>query len=123
MSASSATTTISKIAPVSITVDHPRLLETNDKSIRGFLGKYNQYSNTVLSCSRQVVSGTSTTQSERAVDLKFRVDVDFLESTIVLGFIPDAASCNALTNTQVRAFLEGRAKEAKDVVMLDMFDT
>lgn len=58
----------------------------------------------------------------RPVEVKFCADVDFLESTVALGSILDAASYKALTGTQVRAFLEDCAKEAKNVVTLDMLD-
>lgn len=80
-------TAISKLVPLSITVDHPRLLDTDGESIRAFFGKYEQYANEVFSRARQLASATSLIERARPIDPKFCVDVEFLESTITLGSI------------------------------------
>lgn len=58
----------------------------------------------------------------RSVDIKFSVDVNFLESTISLGFVDNVLSYDDLTDTAVRTFLEESAKEANEVVTLDMIN-
>lgn len=121
-SASSASMVIYKIAPISITVDHPRLLETDGESICVLLRKYYQYANMVKNHARQQVSATSTTEPVRPVDFKSCVDVDFLESMIALGFIAEVNSYDELTDTKLCVFLEERAKKANDVVTIDMLD-
>lgn len=77
--APSAKTAISKIAPLSITVDHLRLLDTDGELIRVLLRKYDQFTNEVYPRARQLASATSPTEPVRLVDLKFGVDVDSLE--------------------------------------------
>lgn len=113
-----------KAAHVSLSVDHPRLLSTDAESIRTFLRRYDQYYNTVLSRARQLPTssssaGTSTLEAVRPVDLKFCVDVEFLTSSIALGFIPDADDFNTVTDEQVRDFLDSRATESKETVTLN----
>lgn len=56
------------------------------------------------------------------MDLKFWVDIYFLESKIALGFMTSATSYGELTDTQVRSFLEEQVKEGKEVVTLDMIE-
>lgn len=40
----------------------------------------------------------------------------------MLGFIPGVTSYDELADEQVQTFLDGRAREAKDVVTLDMLE-
>lgn len=58
----------------------------------------------------------------RPVDLKFCMDVDFLESSIDLGFITNDTSYEDLTDEQVRAFVETRSADSKEVVTLEKLD-
>lgn len=58
----------------------------------------------------------------RSVDLKFCIDVDFLESTITLGFIKNMSSCDDLLKKNVRTFLKERAQESKSAVTLQRLD-
>lgn len=122
VAASTGGTATTKASSVSLTLDHPRLLETDPESIRVFLKKYDQYANEVISRARQLRTSSSGTEPVRPVDLKFCVDVEFLESSIVLEFITDASNYEDLTDEQVRAFLAARATESKEVVTLDMLD-
>lgn len=111
-----------KVAPVTITVDHPRLLETDPEAIRVFLRTYDQYSNEVRSRAKQLGSSSSSSEPVRPVDFKFCVNVEFLESSIALGFITGAKDYDSLTDEQVRHFLTKRAEESKEAVTLDKLD-
>lgn len=109
--ASNATMEISKNAPVSITVDHPRLLDTYKESIRMFFSKSDQYANVVISQARQLASETPTTEPVRPVDIKFCVYVTFLESTMPWGSLW-ALPCTASSRTPkfVRSWSNGRRR-------------
>lgn len=122
VAASKASPATTKSAPVTITLDHPRLLETDPEAIRIFLRTYDQYANEVRSRAQQLGSSSSSTEPVRPVDLKFCVDVEFLESSIALGFITDAPDYKSLTDEQVRNFLSKRAEESKEVVTLEKLD-
>lgn len=117
--ASPATT---KTAPVTISLDHPRLLETDPEAIRVFLRTYDQYANEVLARAQQLGTGSSSNEPVRPVDLKFCVNVEFLESSIALGFITGANDYKSLSDELVRTFLEQRAEESKEVVTLEKLD-
>lgn len=56
---------------------------------------------------------SSSNEPVRPVDLKFCVDVEFVESSIALGFITKTGSYEKLTDEQVRDFLSKRAEESK----------
>lgn len=122
LSTSGAATGISKSIPMKISIDHSRLLETDSESIRIFLRKYDQFSNEVQARSRRLASRSASTGAARPVDLKFCVDVDLLESSILLGFIKEASSYEHLTDQKVRAFLESRSVESREVVTLEKLD-
>lgn len=86
----SAATTSVKAEEVSTSLDDPHLLETYPESARTFLLRYNHYSTTVLARSKQITTDSLSTEAIKPVDLKFCVDPEFLESSIALGFIPNA---------------------------------
>lgn len=121
-SESSAATTSVKAAEVGISLDHPRLVHTDPESIRTFLRRYDQYSTTVLARAKQITSEALSTEAINPVDLKFCVDVEFLESSIALGFISNATDYDTLKDQDVREFLEERCKESKETVTLDQLD-
>lgn len=54
----------------------------------------------------------------RPVDLKYCIEVDYLESTIELGFIPNAKSFKTITDAKISSFFEGLANESKKVATL-----
>lgn len=56
------------------------------------------------------------------VDLKFCVNVEFVELSSALDFILDVTNYAELTDEQVREFLRERLKESKEVVNLDKLD-
>lgn len=56
------------------------------------------------------------------VELKFCVDVDFLEYSVVLGFIEGVSSYDDLTDYHIRILLEACALESKSVVTLEKPD-
>lgn len=89
-------TATTKAAQINISLDHPRLLQKDSKSIRPFLRKYEQYLNEVYSHARKLMTDTvfSSTETVRPVDLKFCLDVVILESSIALDCIPDTPSYN-----------------------------
>lgn len=58
----------------------------------------------------------------RPVDLKFCVDVDFLEPSIDVGFIDNIASFAETTHTQICTFLELLAKASREGVILSRLD-
>lgn len=114
-----------KAAQVNISLDHPRLVNTDPESIRKFLRRYDQYTNTVLARAKQLstdASSTVTTESVRPVDLKFCVDVEYLESCMALGFIDTATDYNSLTNEDVRKVLDDRCRESKEVLTMESLD-
>lgn len=108
-------------APFKLTIEHPRLTETDAASIRTFLQKYEQYRYEVTSRTH-LISGSDQTKTVRPVDIKFCVDMELLESPIDLGLIPGAASYNKITNEQVRCFLDDRLKESKETITLTKLD-
>lgn len=118
----STTTAGVRTAPFAISVEHPRLICTDAESVRTFLRKYDQYVSELTSRARQLNKCTNVSEPVRAVELKFCVDVDFIESSITLGFVENATSYEKLTDEQLRTFLEGRVQESKDVVTLDTLD-
>lgn len=113
---------MSKLAPTSITLDHPRLLATDGGSIQVLLCNYEQHSDEVLSRLRQLSLSLSSNKPVRPFRLKFCVDVNFLESTIVLLITPGVTSYDETTDEQVRTFSGVRAREAKDVVNPDLLN-
>lgn len=84
--ASSVNTAISRLAPVSIIIDHSHFSEKNGELICMFSRKYDQYTDTVIPRAHQLASASSPTKHVRPVGLKFCVNVDFLETKIALGF-------------------------------------
>lgn len=87
-----------KASKVSLSLDHPRLLQTDGESIRVFLRKYDQYSNAVKSRARQLSAYNATTEAVRPVELKFCVDPEYLESSIALVFIDGVESYENITD-------------------------
>lgn len=87
-----------KAAEIGISFDHPRLLKTSPEAIWSFLRKYDQYATAVLSRANQLSSPTLTMEAMKSVDLKFCIDVEFLESAIALGFLPDVQKFEEATD-------------------------
>lgn len=74
----------------SLTMEHPCLTETDAALMHTFLSSYNQYVNEIKLRARQITSEVDR-KGFRRVDLKFCVDINFLESLTDLGFIDKAA--------------------------------
>lgn len=62
------------------------------------------------------------TKVARPVSIKFCVDLDFLEYSIVLGFISGEAGYENLTEKQVQWFLNGPSTESTYVMTLEKLD-
>lgn len=95
-------------------------LKMEGKSVPISLHMYGRYANTVSTGTRHVVPGTSTAEPVQKVHLKFSVEVDFPKFILISKIFPNAAFFNALNDAQVHAFLDDFAKNAKDVVTLDL---
>lgn len=78
--------TTAKTALFKITVDHPRLRDTDAESFSTFMRKYEQYCNELTSGNHQLSYNSLNTEPFRPVELNLCVDVDVLKSTIALGF-------------------------------------
>lgn len=92
-SASISSTTVSDLAPVSITIDHPCLRETDAEYTGVILQKYYQCIKSAVSLVRQLSTASLTTEPVPPEDLKFCVDVDtfwsreFLRVYLKHGFV------------------------------------
>lgn len=111
-----------KATEVAISLDHPRLTNTDPEAIRTVLRRYNQYTNTVLARARQLTNNALMTEVIKPVDVKYCVDVAFLESSIVLGFINGAKAYKELNDEQVHSVLEERCKESMETVTLEQLE-
>lgn len=105
-----------------ILLDHLRLLKAYSKSIRSFIKRYDQHSTTVVAQANQLALKTLTTEAVKPVDLKFCVDVAFLESAIGFGFFPDVQNHKEITDKQLREFLDSLCEETKKAVTLEQLD-
>ena len=56
------------------------------------------------------------------MNLSFRVDPDWLESLVSLGFIEGVTSTKELEDSTLRAYLEAEAEESKEVLNLKTID-
>lgn len=65
---------------------------------------------------------TLTTELLRPVVLTFFVSVEFLESSIALGFLPKVDHYYTLSDKDVLIFFNDRAKECKGIVTLEKLD-
>lgn len=92
----------------------PRLTDNDSTTIWTFLRKYDKYKHEATSRARQL-NGAADAEAALPVNIKYCVDVDFLESSIDLGFIPNATSYDTITDVEVRAFLDGRVNQKKVV--------
>lgn len=106
-----------------MSLDHPRLINTEPESIRSFLLIYDQYISTFLARSRQLTPDTLEIEAIKPVDLNVFMDVEFLDSNIALWFIPDAIKYEDLTNIKLRQFLEDLCKKSKETIALEKLDT
>lgn len=100
-------------AAIGVSLDHPGLVHTDPGSIRAFLIKHDQYNHAVLACARQLTYGSLTTEAVTPIDLKYCVDVEFLQANIGLGFL-EANPHDDLTDDFERAFLEEGGGESKE---------
>lgn len=108
---------------MTMTVDHSRLKTTDAASIRYFLRAYDNYAKEVQERARQLVArNVVTNEVVTPVNLKFCVDSKWLESLIALNFIDKVSTYYDLSDSQLRSFLEKKAKESKEVVTLNMLD-
>lgn len=84
--------------------------------------KQDNYVKEVRSWGHQLRTATCTSEPTVPVKLNIFVNMDILESRIVLGFIENIAEYDKLPDSTVRMLLHERAKEANDVETLDMLD-
>lgn len=117
-----STSTAVKATEVGISLDHPRLVHTDPSSIRTFLKRYDQYSISVIARASQLTSQTLTTEAVTPIALKYCVDVEFLESSLICGYIDGCASYADLTDSQLRSFLEERSAESQDSMTIEQLD-
>lgn len=98
---SSAATGTTKFVPITLTLDHSRLLQTNAESIRIFLRKYDQYAYVVTSRARQLDGGWATSYNSLS-DQQVR---EFLEGrakesieVVTLEKLGEIVKCDLHTN-------------------------
>lgn len=81
---------------VATTVDQPRLTNTNPIAISAFLWEYDQYAWEVKERSQQIAGDNRmSTDIPKPFHIKIRVNSEWLESVVDLGFIPAAKSYEA----------------------------
>lgn len=71
-------TETSGATPFSLSLDHPKLTQTDAESIRTFLQKYDLYCSEVHARALEVTNDDNLAKLVRPVNLKFCIDVDFL---------------------------------------------
>ena len=64
-----------------------------------------------------------TAETLRIGDLRFRVDPEWLESDITLGFSENFSNLADLTDTVLRLYLEGKAKGKKEKIFRVFLDS
>lgn len=109
-----AKTTTIKAVTVSLTLDRPRLLKTDDESVRLFLKKYDQYISKVVARGKHVPTDSASSVAVTSVGIKFRVDPKYLESPIAIGSICDSTSHEYLTDQSVCGFKETKSSKSKE---------
>lgn len=67
-------------------------------------------------------STMTTTEAVSPMELKYCVDAQHFTSCIALGLMKDVTSFAALTNKQLRAYLDDKAKESKEAVTMEGLD-
>lgn len=104
-------------------VDHPRLTKTDAETIRTFL-RYNQYEKKVKERTHQLVAEVIVAnENVLPARLKFCMDPEYLESSLVLGFIEDDANFDDLKETFLRSFLNSKTIEEMSTVTIDSIGT
>eukprot|EP00180_Rhodochaete_pulchella_P004327 Plantae.Rhodophyta-Rhodochaete_pulchella.ctg8067.p2 GENE.Plantae.Rhodophyta-Rhodochaete_pulchella.ctg8067~~Plantae.Rhodophyta-Rhodochaete_pulchella.ctg8067.p2 ORF type:complete len:139 (+),score=24.65 Plantae.Rhodophyta-Rhodochaete_pulchella.ctg8067:187-603(+) len=104
-------------------VGHPRLVSTDASSLGAFLRSYNQYASKVHERVEQlVVDGVTFTKILAPLHIKSCEDPEWTESLISLGFLDGVPSYDALTEDELRAYLNSKAEELKETVALDDLD-
>ncbi|PXF46452.1 hypothetical protein BWQ96_03777 [Gracilariopsis chorda] len=107
----------------SYSIQHPHLKRTDAESIRVFLRKYDQYSTEIKEKARQhTVTNTLSVKPVEPVSLKFCVDPEYLESALALNRIPFVTDIDALTDQDLRAYLEKKAEPSKSCANLSFLD-
>lgn len=106
-------------------VGHPTLKKTDAESVRVFLRTYDQYTREVAERSAQLqLSGAVTTEPVRPVSLKFCVDIEYVEASLLLGVIEGAGEhYDDLTDESLRAHLEQKATTSPETISLDRLDS
>lgn len=66
--------------------------------------------------------GGTTTEPITSVIHKFCVDSKITESVLALGFIPDSAGYDTLTDKELNSCLEERLQESQDSVTLETLE-
>ena len=119
-----SSTTYRRQASFSTAVAHFKLLRFDVESVRVFLRLYDAYKNEIRARAEQLVLevAPSTAEIARPVNLKYCVEQEYLHTAALLGRIPDVSSYDALTDDQLRLFLEQKAKESSDTITLSMLD-
>lgn len=102
-------------------LQNPRLSKTDSEYIWIFLRKYDQYANELTERAKQF--GESVERRTRPVELRFCIEIEYLESAIDLGFIREATSYNELTDEILRQYLAEKAEESNQAVKLEALDS
>lgn len=97
---------------------------TNASSILKFVLEYKKYAKEVEGRARQVRPSAETAMTEPVgpVNMKFCVDMKWLESTIALGFIDGIEEYDRLSDKVLFDFLESLAKEPKETINIESLD-
>ena len=103
---------------IATSVNHPQLVRTDAESIRIFLNRYDQYSKEVKARAQQLnLTGSTTTEAVRPVNLKYCVDPEYIESVIALDIL-SVDSYDELSDETLRQHLEEKAEESIESINL-----
>ena len=113
-----------KNIPVTTTIQHPKLNELGGKSIRLFLQQYDAYSTEITARAQQLSSQTTSVSSHisKPIALKYCIHTPLLRSTIRLGLIKDVNSHIALSDEQLRKYLETKSEQNVVTLSVDKID-
>lgn len=104
-------------------MNQPRLIRTDDESIRIFLQAYDQYAKEVSERAQQFAAADPTiVEAVRLVNVAFCVYVEYLKYTIAVGFYDDFEHYESLEDSILRTFLGKRITKSKELVSLPAFD-
>ena len=106
-----------KVKRFSSSVDHPFLDRFDPLSIRVFLRAYDAYCREVKARASQLTPETSTPlEPVKPVSLIFCVDAEQLESAVQCGMIKGCNDIQALTDENLRSYLDSESEESTTTV-------